>query len=629
MKHLQEFQKIGIHIGKNMVEQNKRKFKNAERILKNTFVFDAPWDMESSNIPYTFKDAVDWNLCPFGDEEWTFMLCRFTFLTDLSFAFLENGNEDFIIKGCELISSFINDNPYTEERNRTSYRTLDCAIRINNWISFYEKAGRKYRFSKDFETMLFNSLAWTNEYLISHQRPFLKLSNWGSIGYAYLAKSALLLNDVQLFEKAVSLLCENLSYSILPDGMLFEQSPMYHTQVLIALLDLLKAVGEVKGQMKLIKGIAYKMALAALKSMKPDSRQFLQSDSDDTSLKDVFSYASSVFDDGIFKRAGFAILDNSFSAEERARYESIEPLQPAFLSCGLQSSGNYYLRSGWDKDALVTHFRCGPPGSGHGHLDLLHFDITYGSDDILTDSGRYTYRECEERYELKRSRAHNTILVDGREYAEIENSWAFSDHPEFIQSGCFEFSFGSYASGVSLANYPVIIKREIIQIGKLAVFVFDYIKSAEVHTYTRYFHFDNRKKLVKNGSFFEYGTFFFHPDEKESVEETKTLYSRHYNLLEKKSTLVCKSNAADTTLCAFLTFSDKVNVTRCDVRLDSTEERIGDGYAFSLGFEDDVFDILYTPKNKIRGVDFIKNDRVKGYGRIIVSLNGQNHVIAL
>lgn len=64
---------------------------------------------------------------------------------------------------------------------------------------------------------------------------------------------------------------------------------------------------------------------------------------------------------------------------------------PECLFHALEQSGNWCLRSGWDRNADYLHFKCGSLGGGHGHFDKLHVDLSIAGEDVLIDSGRYTY----------------------------------------------------------------------------------------------------------------------------------------------------------------------------------------------------------------------------------------------
>ena len=71
----------------------------------------------------------------------------------------------------------------------------------------------------------------------------------------------------------------------------------------------------------------------------------------------------------------------------------------------------------------TMHFHCGTMGAGHGHSDQLHVDFSANGEDILVDSGRFTYVSKRERYDYKNPPAHNTITVDGVDYCHWTDSW--------------------------------------------------------------------------------------------------------------------------------------------------------------------------------------------------------------
>ncbi len=611
-----------------MNKEIKRRIADAERVLKNTFAFDNPWDMECDYTPYTFCEEIDWNAQRSDDEEWTFMLARFGFMPNLAIAYLYTENEEFVQKGINLITSFINDNPFCEEKMKSSYRTLDSAIRIHNWQLFVSLCSTKYKFPSSFTSLFEKGLSDTCTFLDTHKREFLSLSNWGAIGYTYLAEAAINLKNTELYQRALELTESNLKYSVFSDGMQFEQSPMYHVQVLYAVLDLIYSLKKAETSVpKSLTDVAIKMSLACAKSIKPDCRQFLQADSDDTALTDLFTYATLVLEDGRFKFFGLDNLILPFSAEEIEKYNKIEVIKPDFNSAFLETSGNYYLRSGWGKDALTTHFKCGSLGSGHGHGDILHLDITKGSLDILTDSGRFTYTEKEERYELKRSRSHNTITVDDKDCYEISDSWGFSARPDFIQGFAKENTFAYYVSGINLGYYPVVVKREIVQIKDIAIFIFDTIKSEEEHTYKRYFHFDNKGPLSITENTVKYKDATLYLDNNEKLEKKKTLYSKHYNQMLEKESIIATSKGKSIVRSAVMTFDKSTTVEQKKVYISSNNREIENSISYTVKLKSDEINLLFTAENEIKGVDFITNGNVKGYGRIIATFNEQYEAV--
>ncbi len=103
-----------------------------------------------------------------------------------------------------------------------------------------------------------------------------------------------------------------------------------------------------------------------------------------------------------------------------------EPAEPMRLeSKALAGSGYYLLQSGQRgaDDAVSVVMDCGELGMGaiaaHGHADALSFVLRAAGWDILVDPGTYDYFTYPAWRDYFRStRAHNTIMVDGRDQSE-------------------------------------------------------------------------------------------------------------------------------------------------------------------------------------------------------------------
>jgi uncharacterized heparinase superfamily protein len=56
---------------------------------------------------------------------------------------------------------------------------------------------------------------------------------------------------------------------------------------------------------------------------------------------------------------------------------------------------------------------------GHGHCDLLSFELTVEGCPLVVNSGTYDYENSEFRHALRSTAAHNTVRVDGLEQSDI------------------------------------------------------------------------------------------------------------------------------------------------------------------------------------------------------------------
>ena len=228
--------------------------------------------------------------------------------------------------------------------------------------------------------------------------------------------------------RALCLLEENLRHAVLPDGVQWEQSPMYHCEVLHALLDtLLLAERNGIAVPPLLPEKARAMCRALAVWAAPDRTILPQGDSDVIDAGDLLAAGALLFRDQLLAAAAQGPLCEEtlwdFGPDAPARLAALPAAWPDCPSQKLEASGNYILRSGWGREDTWIHFRAGSLGGGHGHADLLHVDVYHGGEAVLTDAGRGTYVDGGLRRALKGPAAHNTFRVDGAGFTCYRGAW--------------------------------------------------------------------------------------------------------------------------------------------------------------------------------------------------------------
>lgn len=201
--------------------------------MQQTFIFDKPWDMERCLTPYRLA-PLDWNAQRNDDEEWCFMLNRMDYLDYLILASLLSHE----IKYAEQAKHYILDwiAAHSQIKPEPSTRTLDTGIRVMNWfeaLPYLEFLGclsdcEREKIGHSMQTQL--------AYLKDSYLPKYKTSNWGSIQTcAMVSVLPFLLEDYQkdpLYLWAKDEMELQFSIQVYPDGMHWEQSTMYHIEVL-------------------------------------------------------------------------------------------------------------------------------------------------------------------------------------------------------------------------------------------------------------------------------------------------------------------------------------------------------------------------------------------------------------
>ena len=619
---------------------------DARRVMENTFLFDAPWDMEQTQTPYRFVGEIDWACRPADDPEWTYMLARHGFVLHLAQAYALCGDACFAQKAAALAEDFLRRVPITEETKETAWRSLDAAIRISNWLDAFDILSAAGAPTEAFCQTLRAGARLHADYLLSVDTPFCRLSNWGVIGNAGLYQAALFLRDEAAEAEALRRLADEVQLQIRTDGWQWEQSPMYHVEVLTALLRVVRlAAREERAIPACIPQAAERMCLALAQSKKPDHRQFMQSDSDDTDLRDVITQGALLLHSGACKAHGFAQpdFDSLFwaTAEQVQRYAALCPA-PLPLFGAHAPSGNYYLRTGWGETDSCIHFHCGTMGGGHGHADLLHIDLCALGRDVLVDSGRYTYVENAKSLWYKSCAAHNTFTVDGVPFTECTGTWDFGRCATPLPAACSERDGMMLAEGGHLGYFglpdPVLCRRMVLLLDARAAFVLDVCHARGAHRYEGYFHFPdaNGLALTETGARFwteDIRTAIFFPGRKAAV--SKTPLSRYYNLEEEKATLTlrCAAEGLCVMPAAFVSALDEtpraslrelpVFHAKSKTPLPSAAAR-----AWQLTAGDDVWTLIFALTDTVGTSDFLQAGGAAGHGRVLVDKNGKTTALA-
>lgn len=481
----------------------------AEKICRNTFVFREHWEMERTNKEVTFPGEIIWDYIPEGDPEWIYALNRHTCFLILGKAWQLTRNEKYPKKFTEMISDWMERVTLTEKSRETTWRSLECGIRIENWLKTLLLFADSRFLDEALRAKIDETLLCHGEYLIEVNNPFQDLSNWGVLQNHGLALLGLYFEKEEWICEAVDRLDKEVYMQVFGDGSQWEQSPMYHCEVLYGLLDVLfhlKQFGR-KAPERLEDSI-YKMLYALGYWCKPNGHIPCHGDSDDIDARDMLAMGAFLFQDERLKflAGGRFFEDNlwNLGAARAAAYEALGEKEPEETSKVLTDAGNYMIRSGWHVNADYIRFHCGCLGSGHGHGDQLHVDYYSGGEDILIDPGRYTYVDSQVRRELKLPSGHNTVCVDGEEFCECEDSWGYSRlaYPikgEYCFKGAVNLAMGAH---LGYLEKGILVTRKVVTVEEGLMVIADVFYGRGAHFYDSYFHFGSQGKvrLISDGT---------------------------------------------------------------------------------------------------------------------------------
>lgn len=468
----------------------------AGEICRGELRFLDHWEME--RVPEAVPCALPlrWAESPNGDPEWVYALNRHTIFLNLGKAWRHTGEVRYRDTFLALLEDWLDHVPHTPESEQTTWRALEAGLRAENWLRalalfagavpapLLERAER--------------SLRTHGEYLCTAHTAFQRLSNWGAIQDHGLFLLGVYFGEADWQRLALRRLTENLRHAILPDGTHWEESPLYHSEVLHAAADtLLTARRRGIPTPPELAGQVHTLCTALADWVMPGRLLLPQSDSDVIDAGDLLAQGALLFGDPALAAAAEGPLCEEtlwdFGPDAPGQLAGLPKKRPTLPSRALPDSGNYMLRAGWGPRDLCLHMHAGPLGGGHGHADLLHLDVYRQGEGVLVDPGRATYVEGPLRRELKSPAAHNTLRLDGADFTRYTSTWGWDAPAEPLPARFAATPEADYlcAGHLGYLDRGCVVQRKVLFLKAGWVVIADRIRTADAraHQAEQNFHF--------------------------------------------------------------------------------------------------------------------------------------------
>ncbi len=296
----------------------------------------------------------------------------------------------------DLMRDWIKKNPPPKGVGWDSY---PISLRVVNWIKWSLSGGQLTQ-----ECM--QSLAIQVRYLT-------KRLEWHLLGNHIIANSKALIfaglfyqgdEAASWLSLGLKIMKTQLSEQILEDGGHFERSPMYHSIVLVDLLDLINVArcnGAVLDSSVIEEWVSIvdRMIYWLRKMNHPDGKLSFFNDAAFNiapCLEDIIKYA---------KLLGINIKSITKRNELAVYY--------------LKQSGYIRIESG-DSDTIIDAAPVGPDYiPGHAHADTLSFEMSLYGQRIIVNGGTSIYGNGPERLGERETRAHSTVELAGISSSEV------------------------------------------------------------------------------------------------------------------------------------------------------------------------------------------------------------------
>ncbi len=578
----------------------------------------AHYEMERCYVPVPFRDSV-WNKVPDGifesDQEWLYALNRHSMLLNLAKAYVLSGKEEYRDAFIRYITSFLDNTSYSEQYLGTSWRSLETGIRPENWLRSIELFESTSPLPPDVVQRMKESLGCHIRQLKDTHGAFHRLSNWGVIQDHGLFAAGAALGDEEAAALALSRLEEELVFQTLEDGEDWEQSPLYHTEVLHCALDTVLVARRLGIAVPpRIEEKAAGLVTAMYGMTLPDSTIIATGDSDVIRTGDLIYLGAELFG-----------LDIQAHKEEENWWDlpggGLEKRGEERRSVIHFPSGNAFLRHG----DLTVHVVSGLMGSGHGHISPMHVDIALGTVQLISDSGRFTYTETPERRMLKDVTAHNVFLIDGGCDEAPSGSWNYtavhekmlSRHSAAAEAESIEaLYFGYLGSGL-------IARRKVVTLGSSVAVVIDEIlgSGGKKHKYDSFWHPAAAAADMTERTVSKEGKILHFDSTAGRAELENAAYSLVYNSLENGKVLHFSADVPENgTVFTVFSAAGTVSVTPLDVSLIGSGRVLDETEAAAVRIEsgDEKWTVLSRSREIDAQVDVIRAGELEGYGRLLV-----------
>lgn len=503
--------KIAQYVYKNCPNEAKEVIAAADEVAAQRFRFALRWDMERTNKPVIFEKDIEWLYQPGDDPEWVYAFNRMRFWICLGQAYALTHDEKYAYAFVKQLIHWVHHVKKEDPTCDKAWRSIEVGFRLEYWLKAMQYFKGSPAITDEVADIFTGSIIEQAEFIMGIWNAYNIMSNWGILANHGLFMAGAMLPETKRTKEytaeAVRRLLAEINMQVYRDGSHWEQSPMYHNEVLHCFLDV--ALLAKRTQIQLPEELIQKtlaMCLYDVANAKPNHAEPMMGDSDDIDQRDRISRGALIFQHPELKARGYELPDFDtiweIGEEGLEAYQNLSSKLPKQTDFFLPDSGNMYLRSGWSEEDTWVHYQCGPLGAGHGHGDKLHIDVFSRGEDVLMDAGRYTYSFNSGRTHFKELQAHNTLMVDEHDLYLCKDSWECERltravNQKFYADERFGYAEGGHLGYLSLEN-GVFLNRRVIFLKPDIMILADEFYSSGSHEYNQFFHFGEKGRLIQH-----------------------------------------------------------------------------------------------------------------------------------
>ncbi len=343
-------------------------------------------------------DIRSWEIKGDARHLWKFNLQYMEYLIPLAVAYQRSQNERYYAAVRQYILSW--NACFVGKYAGDAWASYCLSLRVVNWLITWNILEKRIEQDAELKRELAKSIWLQYQYLAGHTEKHL-LGNHYFENLKCLLICSVCFQDHNRMEKYKKELLQQLEEQILPDGMHFELSFMYHKIILEGLLRIFHALKSVNDAeyMKKLQQYIHKMSRVEASFELDIDRTLHFNDAGDNVAKPVCALV----------RAAEEICGRGSHAGKDV----------------LENAGYYQFHFGTDSGSKIV-IDCGIIGPdyipGHGQCDCLSYELFVEGQSVISNSGTFQYQD-EMRQYFRSTEAHNTFMING-----VEQSCCWKEH---------------------------------------------------------------------------------------------------------------------------------------------------------------------------------------------------------
>ena len=320
-----------------------------------------------------------------------------------------------------MINSWMNNNPIGSGNGWEPYT---ISLRIVNilkaWLGGLELDEKQFKSIFDQASFLSNDL---EKHL---------LANHYFVNLKALLFAGIVFNKASWIDLAEQCLSIEITEQILEDGAHCELSPMYHSLILVDMLDMVNLIraypSKVSDNFSILLNKHLPKMISFMEAMAhPDGGVSFFNDSVNgiaPAKNKIESYAR--------------ILGYQHNSFDIKKFQVINNANSGYICA---QAGNTKLIF----DASPVGYSCNP---GHAHADTLSFELSIAQQRVFVNSGISEYELSKRRLLQRKTLSHNTVEINDKDSSQVWGAFRVANRAEIINRSIHQTNSGIYLSAM-------------------------------------------------------------------------------------------------------------------------------------------------------------------------------------